>query len=83
MRIKIGLQDRYSTGRIEKSDAKFRTNMIVNKRQTQSQQKVGVDITPFLHGKIHYGKLESFHSSLVRQEIETQTQQVPDASLGI
>ena len=38
---------------------------------------------PFLLGKIHYGKLKSVHISLVRQEIEARTQQVPDVLLVI
>ena len=38
---------------------------------------------PFLLGKIHYSKLKSVHISLVRQEIEAWTQQVPDVFLGI
>lgn len=44
--------------------------MSENKRQNQRQQKLGLDKTPFLLGKINYGKLKSVHINLVREEIE-------------
>ena len=48
-----------------------------------SQQKVGVDTTPLLLGTIQYGKLQTIHVDLVRNEIVLRTQQVVNISLVI
>lgn len=57
--------------------------MNVDKRQKQSQKKVGVDIMSVLLGNIQVGKLKSRHVNLMRREIEAQTQQVPDPAIDI
>ena len=57
--------------------------MNVNKTQNTAEQKVGVDTTPFLLGKIQYGKLKTIHVPLIREEIQYRTNTIPDEKSGI
>ena len=54
-----------------------------DKRQNIAQLKVGVDMAPFLLGKIQYGKFKTIHIPLVKREIAFRTQQAIDDTLGI
>ena len=83
MTLKVGTMEHYSTERINKSDLKFRQKMNKQKIQNTAQQKVGVDTTPYLLGKIQYGKLRSLHINLMREEILHRTNIPIDNSLGI
>jgi len=69
MTLKVGTMEHYSTERINKSDLKFRQKMNKQKIQNTAQQKVGVDTTPNLMGKLQYEKLRSLHINLMREGI--------------
>ena len=83
MTLKVGTTEHYSTEQINKSDLKFRQKMNKQKIQNTAQQKVGVDTTPYLLGKIQYGKLRSLHVNLMRDELLHRTTIPIDNSLGI
>ena len=84
MQSKLGVDCHFSANRIINSKSKFVSGMNKDKRKNIAQLKVGVDTTPFLLGKIQYGKLKSIHIPLVKQEIVFRTQQqIIDDKLGI
>ena len=83
MMNKLGVEEQFSTERIENSNTKFRAKMNINKRLNTAQKQVGVDTTAFLLGKNQYGKLKNIHLNLVRDEIEFRTKDIPDNKIGI
>ena len=52
--------------------------MNASKAQHENQKQLGANITLLLLINIQSGKLNTIHVSLMQQEMEAQTQQIPD-----